>query len=105
VQIIECELNEKGQLRIDMALEKLFLMGVTSLFLECGPKLISGFLSHAHLQRLYHFIAPTIIGEVTHSERAPDFQLGEFDKRMSLHCIKFKHFGSDLLMTGRLQEK
>jgi diaminohydroxyphosphoribosylaminopyrimidine deaminase/5-amino-6-(5-phosphoribosylamino)uracil reductase len=62
VQIIECE-TKNQKIDLNDAMQKLFALGIGTILVEGGSKLISSFANEKLFDQIDHFIAPIIIGD------------------------------------------
>lgn len=59
-------------------------------------------MQHSYAQRFYQFIAPQIIGAKSGINFSKEFYVGDLPSRRELKNPKTVSFGTDLLITGRL---
>lgn len=81
-----------------MALER----GITSVLVEGGPHLIAAWLEQKAAQRWYQFIAPDLIGAKEGLAINSLWGVNDLDHRLRLRNPRWRLFGRDALVTGRL---
>ena len=77
---------------------KIYQQGISSVLLEGGAKAIQYFLNESHWQRIYSFVAPTILGAGL--EYANSIKLNDIQDKLILEHSKSITFENDVLITG-----
>lgn len=101
--IIECSQIKDSQFNLDELSVKLLNRGICSLLIEGGAETIGFFLSQKAIQRLSLFIAPKIIGGQFGSGWTKGVGVSKLDQALLMGDLKVIHYGSDLLISTRLQ--
>lgn len=63
VEILVCPKNSDGQIDLGFLINELYQKGIKSILVEAGAKINSSFLKTRLVDKLYHFIAPKILGD------------------------------------------
>ncbi len=85
--------------------KELYGLGVNSLFIEGGPKLISYCLNCKFSDRVYIFQAPSLIGSIQGRGWTEDLDIRNLNNKLTLDHVKIKPLEGDLLITARLNER
>lgn len=62
-EILVCPKNKEGQIDLEFLINELYKKGIRSILVEAGAKINSSFLKTKLADKLYHFIAPKILGD------------------------------------------
>jgi len=84
-------------------LEKLPELGIGSILLEGGGKVIASAFKEGVVDRVYCFIAPMIMGEGI--KPVGDIGIEHIKNILRLENPKTRRFGQDIMITGRLNNK
>lgn len=84
------------------ALEKIWNLGIRSVFVEGGAQIFSSFLAARLVDRIHCFVAPVIIGGKSGINWARDFQISSLQERQNLKLVKHRSFDPDFYLTGKL---
>lgn len=63
VEILLCQKNDDGQIDLGFLINELYQKGIKSILIEAGAKINSSFIKTRLADKLYHFIAPKILGD------------------------------------------
>lgn len=63
VEILICPKDEHNQINLSFLIEELYKKGVYSILVEAGAQVNSSFLKNNLADKVYHFIAPKILGD------------------------------------------
>jgi diaminohydroxyphosphoribosylaminopyrimidine deaminase/5-amino-6-(5-phosphoribosylamino)uracil reductase len=102
VQSLICNADGKGFVDLEHLLKLLFQKRIFSLFVEGGATVLSEFLQQGLVQRYYQFIAPMIMGAKTGLSFSRDVSISQLPDRHELRAVRNMTFGSDIMVTGRL---
>lgn len=86
---------------IPEVLTQLFDLGVTSLLIEGGAKTYSLFLNQGLVDRVYIFMAPSIIGAVNGMSWTHQFKTSKLSEMLRLENPSLTPLGSDYLYSAR----
>lgn len=82
--------------------ERIWQLGIRSIFVEGGAATYSSFLTAHLIDRLYLFIAPSVIGSKNGISWTSEFGITTLNEKPLLKNIRFISMGIDLLVTGRM---
>lgn len=99
---LKCRTLHDGRIDLTSLLRKVYEVGIGSLFVEGGARVISSFLQAGYVQRYYQFIAPQIIGAKSGISFTRDFFVDSLPDKRELRNPQTHSFGADLMITGRL---
>ncbi len=74
---------------------------ISSIFVEGGAYTISEFLNQKLGDRLYSYIAPSVIGSKYGRSWSSGFSIKKLDNKISLSSISWQVLGPDILLSGR----
>lgn len=80
--------------------EKLWQQGLRSVFIEGGAKTYSEFLKANLIDRLYLFMAPTIIGNQNGTSWTHAFGIEALANQRELQNLRIEKYGKDIFITG-----
>jgi len=83
-------------------LEKMYLLGMRSAFIEGGANTYSEFLKSELVDRLYLFMASSLIGADNGVSWTKDFSIQQLARRPRIKNVKTRIFAPDILITGRM---
>ena len=101
-QIIFCKTKVGGDLDLQDLLSQVYKLGVRSLMVEGGAFTASSFVKESLINRLYLFQAPHLMGAGGSRSWTESLRIDEMKNRISLLNPKYKIFGNDFMITGRL---
>lgn len=81
---------------------QLFAIGIKSLFVEGGARTYSSFLQAGLIDRLYLFMAPSIIGANSGLSWTTDLQTESLNKKINFTELKVKSLAPDIFLTAKL---
>lgn len=99
--IVECKKSDFG-LDLENVLEKLYQIGLKSVFVEGGATLISEFIRLRLAQRMYLFQAPKILGSQKARRWSQTLNLESMLKTVELQDSQVFRLENDVLWTGNL---
>lgn len=102
VQSLICKSDSKGFVDLQHLLKVLFEKRIFSIFVEGGATVLSEFLQQGLVHRYYQFIAPVIMGAKTGLSFSRDVSIAQLPDRRELRSVRNLSFGSDIMVTGRL---
>jgi diaminohydroxyphosphoribosylaminopyrimidine deaminase/5-amino-6-(5-phosphoribosylamino)uracil reductase len=100
--LVSCAHENDSGFDLEELLSSLFERGIFSLFVEGGASVHSAFLQAKKVQRLYQFLAPTIIGGASGLAWTKELSCAEFSQRLTLRSVSHQIFGTDICVTGKL---
>lgn len=103
-RLLGVPLTSAGVLDLSKVFEGLWEAGLRSVLVEAGPKLTSEMLAGGHVQRLYLFQAPLIIGAGGGLPWSQDLSVPKLAAALRMHTPKVEFVGPDLLWSGRLTQ-
>lgn len=80
---------------------QIYELGIRSIFIEGGARTYSSFLQAGLIDRLYIFMAPSIIGAQSGLSWTSHVQTESLDKKMNFADLKVTSLGSDILLTAK----
>lgn len=100
-QVLRIQSNERGQVNLSDMLDKLGGLGINSLMVEGGARIITSFLMERLTDYIVLTIAPVLVGGL----RAVS-ELGDVDPAQFLRLVNPGHrwLGKDLILWGSLTE-
>lgn len=81
--------------------EKLWNLNLRSLFIEGGGATYSSFLQADLIDRLYVFMAPSLIGAKNGLSWTENLSIPQLSEKLKFENMKFKIFGEDLFITAK----
>jgi len=98
VRLIRVPATAAGQVDLAALLAQLVKMGVTSLMIEGGARIISSFLSQRLVDRVVLTIAPTLVGGLNALDgRERPFPTSHLPR---LHNLRYQRLGDDMIVYG-----
>ncbi len=95
-QLVEVESTEN----LEQVLQELWKLGLRSLLVEGGAQILSNFLKHQLVQRLYLFQAPRLLGSLAGQSWTKDLNISSLDGMLALKNLKVAPSADDFLLTG-----
>lgn len=92
---------DKGLLNLSNLGSDLLKLGITSLLVEGGAEVSSSFLTQSIVQKLYLFLAPSIIGSANGKSWTQSFGIEKLSERIQLGPLTTECLDMDLLITTR----
>jgi diaminohydroxyphosphoribosylaminopyrimidine deaminase/5-amino-6-(5-phosphoribosylamino)uracil reductase len=96
--------NGDGHLNTEAILQTLWDQGIRSVMIEGGARTASHFLQNHQVQRLYLFQAPIILGAGGARSWTEGLEIKSMKDQIRLQNPRWRSFGGDMLVTGRLPE-
>lgn len=93
-----------GRIDLKKLLKKLGQMGITSLMVEGGAETHTSFMMEGLIDKMYHFVAPLMIGENGISYFG-DLGVEKVKNAFSLKNVEVRKFGDDVLFIGYPSKK
>lgn len=94
---------KKNKLNIEFVLNKLFELGIMSIFVEAGGTLNASFMKY--IDELYYFVAPKILGDNKGLSCFNGEKIDKISDCMNLKFDKTEVFSPDILITYRKIKK
>ncbi len=94
--------TENGSISLNSLHDRLWELGVRSLFVEAGGKTLSAHLRARAADRLLLFQAPLILGADTGRVFSEGFGITNLNQGLRLDGVRRVSVGEDLLVTGRI---
>lgn len=104
VNRLEMPVTAQGEFDLDHLMAELFAKGICSIYVEGGARTYGSFLRQQQAQRLYLFVAPSLIGAGNGLAWTSAFSTPNLKERVHLNRMRWQEQeGGDLFVTGRLQ--
>ncbi len=94
--------NRRGQLNLNDLLKQLGKMGVTSVLVEGGARVITSFLRERLADKVIIVMAPKLIGEGI--EAIGDLEVRKLGDAVQIFGMKMRRLGEDIVIEGYLHE-
>ncbi|MDI6839779.1 MAG: bifunctional diaminohydroxyphosphoribosylaminopyrimidine deaminase/5-amino-6-(5-phosphoribosylamino)uracil reductase RibD [bacterium] len=101
-EVWQIKKDKDGRVDILEVLKKAGKIGIQSILIEGGKEIFTQALCKRIVNRVYFFIAPKIIGDGI--PVVGDIGVKNIKEMLSLHSVKFKKMGDNILINGRLNE-
>lgn len=98
IKIISCKTNKEG-INLKELFDKLYDLGIKSVFVECGGKLAGSFIKHNLADKIYHFIAPKILNDNGGKSCFDGETVFKITDCKSYKTDDIKQLGDDILVT------
>lgn len=99
-QVIPVTTTETGDLDLSDATHKLYELGIRSILVEGGAKVISSFIKQRGAQRLYLFQAPMLMGGKTGRSWTENVEIHKMSDKIPLRNQRLDTMSDDFLFTG-----
>lgn len=99
VEILVCPQDETGKVDLNFLINALWEKGIRSILVEAGARVNSSFVRQGLADKLYHFIAPKILGDTQAISCFEGFNVTEIQNCINLTLKDVKKVGNDVLMT------
>lgn len=86
---------------LDSLNEPLWNLGIRSLFVEGGAHTYSSFLQAGLVDRIYVFMAISIIGAENGLSWTSSFKISDLSRKLNISSMRFCQFGKDFYFTGK----
>jgi len=96
---IEVSLHNSGNIVLNVFTKTLLEFGIKSVLVEGGAGTTSEFLKQNAFDRIYAFIAPSIIGAGYGLSWSKDLQCEDLDRKIKLSSPEIELFGDDILLS------
>jgi diaminohydroxyphosphoribosylaminopyrimidine deaminase/5-amino-6-(5-phosphoribosylamino)uracil reductase len=100
-EILWAEKNRRGEVDLRDLLEKLGHMGITSVLVEGGSRIITSFLKERLADKILIVVAPKFIG--TGIEALGDLEIRNLNEALRISRMKTKRIGDDIVIEGYLK--
>lgn len=97
--ILGVKLDNSGEINLGEALKRLGTIGITSVLVEGGSKLASGFLKHHLVDKVIFFYSPKILGADGKS-MVGELGITSIKKSIQLNDVNIKTFDGEIMLTG-----
>ena len=101
-EILWAAKNQRGEVDMKDLLEKLGRMGITSVLVEGGAKIITSFLRERLADKIVIMIAPKLIGEGI--EAVGNLETRDLNEALRISKMKTRRLGEDIVTEGHLQK-
>lgn len=88
---------KNGKVDLKELIKKLYELGICSIFIEAGGILNGEFLKEKLVDKLIHFSAPKIIGDINAKPFIQGFDIKEIDDALKLKLNSIKQLNNDLM--------
>jgi diaminohydroxyphosphoribosylaminopyrimidine deaminase/5-amino-6-(5-phosphoribosylamino)uracil reductase len=102
-EILWAEINRRGGVDIRDLLGKLGHMGITSVLVEGGSRIITSFLKERLADKIVIVVAPKLIGKGI--EALGDLEIRDIKQALRISRMKTKRIGDDIVIEGYLQRE
>lgn len=99
-EIVWARENQRGKVDMEDLLGKLGGMGLTSVLVEGGAKIITSFLRERLADKIVIVMAPKLIGEGI--EAVGDLEIRDLDEALQISRMKTRRLGGDIVIEGYL---
>ena len=99
-EILWARENQRGKVDMEDLLGKLGVMGLTSVLVEGGAKIITSFLRERLADKIVIVMAPKLIGKGI--EAVGDLEIRDLDKALQISRMKMRRLGGDIVIEGYL---
>mgnify|MGYP006283283811 CR=1 FL=1 len=103
VEVLEIETDANGLLSLDPLLESVADSGIVRLFVEGGGRLIGSMFDAGHIDRVYAFVAPKLVGGGDAPGPNDGAGVAAMADAMELVEPTFERIGADFLISGDLR--
>lgn len=98
-EILICPKNQGGKIDLEFLMDKLFQKGIKSILVEAGAKINSAFLKTKLMDKLYHFIAPRILGDNQSISCFEGFDIHEISQTVNITLTDVEKLNGDVIIT------
>lgn len=99
VEIIKCKKNEKsGKIDLNFLTQKLYEKGIRSILAEAGGVLNGELIKEGLCDKIYHFIAPKILGDKEAKGFIEGFDIRQIDEAVLMEIASVQKFLPDVLI-------
>jgi diaminohydroxyphosphoribosylaminopyrimidine deaminase/5-amino-6-(5-phosphoribosylamino)uracil reductase len=99
-EILWARENQRGKVDMEDLLGKLGRMGITSVLVEGGAKIITSFLRERLADKIVIVMAPKLIGEGI--EAVGNLEIRDLDEALQISRMKMRRLGGDIVIEGYL---
>lgn len=98
VAVIKCK-THNCKLDLDFVFNKLFELGIRSVLVEAGGKLNGELISQGLVDKIYHFVAPKILGDKEGINAFEGRNINKISDAIDFEFEKIYNFSPDILIT------
>ena len=98
VELIKVKRNKSGRIDLTDVLNEIYKKDVTSVMVEAGGTLCGEFLKQNLADKIYHFIAPKIMGDKNGIDFVEGFDISEIKDCRNLKITAIKNLNPDMLL-------
>ena len=91
---------EDGEFDLDFLLKALHYENLSSVLVEGGAQTFSTFIKQNQAQKLYQFIAPSLIGAQNGKNFLEHYNLADLSHKKEFQSVEFLQIGSEVLFRG-----
>ncbi len=91
-----------GKIKMDFVLKSLYELGVHSVLIEGGAKVIGSALKEKVVDQMKIYLAPKLLGDETALSSIAGRRVASINQCLSLRNIKLKRMGPDFLIEGEV---
>ena len=102
-EILWAAKNRRGEIDMEDLLGKLGRMGMTSILVEGGAKIITSFLRKRLADKIVIVMAPKLIGEGI--EAVGNLEIRDVNEALQISRMKTRRLGDDIVIEGYLRER
>lgn len=102
VHILICPLNENNQIDLHFLVEELYKKGICSILIEAGSQINSSFLKTNLADKIYHFIAPKILGDNQAISCFEGFNVSDINNCLKTNIRDIQKVDVDVIITYSL---
>lgn len=99
VEILACPLDKNDKIDLNFLTKALFNKGIYSILVEAGGTINSAFLQENSVDKIYHFIAPKILGDNQAQSFVQGFDIKDINNCSQFDLKQVQKIGSDVIMT------
>ena len=98
VKIIKVSSNEEGRIDLNKVIKKIYEEGINSILVEAGGILFGEFIKCGLADKIYHFIAPKILGDNTAKSFVSGFDISDIKECRNFKITTLKNLNPDILL-------
>ncbi len=102
VEILICPKDENNQIDLNFLTEELYKKGICSILIEAGSKINSSFIKKNLTDKIYHFIAPKILGDNEAISCFSGFDISDINSCLTTTIKDIQKVDVDVIITYSL---
>lgn len=102
VEILICPIDENNQIDLNFLTEELYKKGIYSILVEAGSKINSSFIRNNLADKVYHFIAPKILGDDEAISCFSGFDISDINNCLKTTLKDIQKLDVDVIITYSL---